>query len=75
MIKLEIKSKLIAYFNVEQHNLIINKLLDLGVKMESEIIKSNNKSNILAAKKIVISSFKNISREHENFNRRKWREK
>ena len=61
----KIAESIIAYFNVEQHNLIINKLLDLGVKMESEIIKSNNKSNILAAKKIVISgSFKNISREH-----------
>lgn len=61
----KIAESIIAYFNVEQHNLIINKLLDTGVKMESEIIKSNNKSNILAAKKIVISgSFKNISREN-----------
>ena len=61
----KIAESIVAYFKVELHHQIIDQLLDSGLKMESQVIKKKNQSNILANKKIVISgTFKNISREN-----------
>ena len=61
----KIAESIVAYFKVEQHHQIIDQLLNSGLKMESQVIKKKNQSNILANKKIVISgTFKNISREN-----------
>ena len=61
----KIAESIVAYFKVELHHQIIDQLLDSCLKMESQVIKKKNQSNILANKKIVISgTFKNISREN-----------
>ncbi len=58
----KIAESIVSYFKTEYNNKIIDKLINYGLKMKSEI--QEFKSNILENKKIVISgTFKSVSRE------------
>ncbi|MCC0726755.1 NAD-dependent DNA ligase LigA [Clostridioides sp. ZZV14-6045] len=60
----EMSNNLVLFFKDERNIALINKLMEVGFKMEEQIIKVNEEENMLTGKTVVITGkFTNFTRE------------